>query len=34
MVPQVPTARGIKVRSAADAHLLFYAVVSEEKKLL
>ncbi|PVF95356.1 hypothetical protein CPB86DRAFT_817270 [Serendipita vermifera] len=26
MVPQVPTARGIKVRSAADAHLLFYAV--------
>ncbi|KIM22611.1 hypothetical protein M408DRAFT_78848, partial [Serendipita vermifera MAFF 305830] len=25
-MPQVPTARGIKIRSASDAHLLFYAV--------
>lgn len=25
-MPQVPTARGVKIRSAADAHLLFYAV--------
>jgi hypothetical protein len=27
-MPQVPTATGIKIRSAADAHLLFFAVVS------
>jgi len=27
MAPQQPTARGIRIRNAHDAHLLFYAVV-------